>query len=254
MKKLNKILFIAVLSLSFSFFVGSVSAVTTQKYLDRCDVVVKKAECIKAVKACATDACADLKSKNPAITGGVVTSICKTVSNPQACNTAYVNKCKQFAGQRTQLAKCEADIKSQFGGGSAGTGSDAGGGSIDQGTTLPGSPANLNSKGAKKAEYQCGVGESAMKTQIDLGCLGKKGNLGAIEDLALAIVRLLTYGVGIVLVGSIIYAGITYSASTGNPEQTQKAKNRVRDAIIALVFYLLIGALMQFLVPGGFFG
>ena len=129
MKKLNKILFIAVLSLSFSFFVGSVSAVTTQKYLDRCDVVVKKAECIKAVKACATDACADLKSKNPAITGGVVTSICKTVSNPQACNTAYVNKCKQFEGDATKLQACAKGIKTQFpgattpgaGGGGAGS-------------------------------------------------------------------------------------------------------------------------------------
>lgn len=253
MKKLNKILFITVLTFSFLISASNVFAVDTPSILKKCDNVVKETACRNAVKKCETDACANKAVVNKAITGGLVIDICRNVDKPQACNSAYIDKCKQFTGNRDEMKKCKDSITEQYGKASGSANAD----NSTSAAGLPGDAVNLNSQGAKDAEKSdiyCGSGTSKVHTQIDLGCLGEKGKLGAIEDLALALVRLLTYGVGIVLVGSMIYAGIMYSASQGNPETTSKSKNRIRDAVVALIFYLLIGALMQFLVPGGFFG
>jgi hypothetical protein len=57
--------------------------------------------------------------------------------------------------------------------------------------------------------------------------------------------------VGIVIVIMIAYAGVQYSASRDNPQATAAAKDRIRNAIIALVLYLFIYAFLQWLVPGG---
>lgn len=102
---------------------------------------------------------------------------------------------------------------------------------------------------------KCGSGENAYKTKINFGCLGDSGpsGMGPIEDMLYAIVRFISFGVGLVVVGSIIVAGIQYSTSEGNPETTQAAKNRVRDAVIGLIIYLFAFALVQYLVPGGLF-
>lgn len=96
---------------------------------------------------------------------------------------------------------------------------------------------------------------NSVETKFDFGCLGTAAPPGtnAIQDLAFAIVRFLSYGVGIVIVISIIWAGIEYSTSEGSAEQTQSAKNRIRDAIVGLVIYIFAFSIIQYLVPGGLF-
>lgn len=94
----------------------------------------------------------------------------------------------------------------------------------------------------------CGEGENAIKTKFNFGCSGK-GN--PIFDVLFAIIRFLTFGVGIVVVIAIILSGIKYTMSEGNPETTMAAKNQIQNAIIALMIYLFAFALLNFLVPGG---
>jgi hypothetical protein len=106
--------------------------------------------------------------------------------------------------------------------------------------------------------HQCGTGDNAVKTKFNFGCQGGKleeegEEISPILDMAYSIIRFLSAGVGILVVASIIYAGIQYSSSQGNPEATQAAKNRIQNALIGLVFYMFIFALVQFLVPGGLF-
>ena len=55
------------------------------------------------------------------------------------------------------------------------------------------------------------------------------------------------------MIASVIWAGIQYSSAGGNPEATSEAKARIQNAFIGLVFYLLIFAIIQYLVPGGLF-
>jgi hypothetical protein len=67
------------------------------------------------------------------------------------------------------------------------------------------------------------------------------------------LIALLSGIVGLAVVISIIYGAIQYSASGGDPQRASAGKNRIRNALIGLVAYLLLFALMQFIVPGGFF-
>ncbi len=109
-------------------------------------------------------------------------------------------------------------------------------------------------------KYQCGKKDgnkgAVVNTKFNFGCLGPNypgAYVNPILDLAFSIIRFVSAGVGLIVVGSIIYAGILYSSSQGNPEQTQAAKNRIQNSIIGLVLYIFIFALVQYLVPGGLF-
>lgn len=65
--------------------------------------------------------------------------------------------------------------------------------------------------------------------------------------------RLLTAVVGIVVVIMIAVGGIQYTTARDDPQQVSAAKTRIRNAILALVFYLFSFAFLQWLVPGGIF-
>jgi archaellum component FlaF (FlaF/FlaG flagellin family) len=58
---------------------------------------------------------------------------------------------------------------------------------------------------------------------------------------------------GIIAVASLIFGGIQYSASAGDPQNVAKAKKRIIDTIIAIVAYFFLYMFIQFLVPGGAF-
>ena len=57
--------------------------------------------------------------------------------------------------------------------------------------------------------------------------------------------------VGVIIVIALIVAGIQYSMSAGDPSKASAAKAHIRNAIIALVAFFLLYALINFLVPGG---
>lgn len=87
-------------------------------------------------------------------------------------------------------------------------------------------------------------------TAIDIGCRGQ-GN--PIMDMLFAIIRLLSNGVGIVVIGSIIVGGIQYTTSAGDPQATAKAVGRIRATLIALGLYIFAYPLLNYLIPMGFF-
>ena len=95
----------------------------------------------------------------------------------------------------------------------------------------------------------CGSGTTHVITSIDFGCQNK-GN--GILDLLFAIIRFLSDGVGIIIVLSIIIAGIQYIASSGEPQAVSKAIARIRSSIIALVVYIFAYAILNYLIPGAF--
>jgi hypothetical protein len=59
--------------------------------------------------------------------------------------------------------------------------------------------------------------------------------------------------VGIVVVIMIAVGGIQYTMARDDPQAVNAAKTRIRNAIFALVFYLLSVAFLQYIVPGGIF-
>lgn len=59
--------------------------------------------------------------------------------------------------------------------------------------------------------------------------------------------------VGVAAVASLIYGGIQYSTSNGDPQNVAQAKDRIVKTLIAFVMYLFLFAFLQFIVPGGVF-
>ena len=67
------------------------------------------------------------------------------------------------------------------------------------------------------------------------------------------VVDLLSLGVGILGVISIVVMGIQYLTARGNEEQVIRAKKRLFAIILGIVAYVLMYAGLQFLMPGGKF-
>jgi hypothetical protein len=65
------------------------------------------------------------------------------------------------------------------------------------------------------------------------------------------VVNFLSAGVGIVVVGSIIWAGIQYVMAGNNPNAVGAAKKRLQDTLIALLAFFFIYAFINWLIPGG---
>lgn len=102
-----------------------------------------------------------------------------------------------------------------------------------------------------KAEtYYCGgpAEDQKVYTSINIGCRGR-GN--AIIDMVLSFTRFLSAGAGIVCVASMIVGAIQFTASGGNPKATSDAVKRMASSAGALVFFLFIYAILNWIVPGG---
>jgi hypothetical protein len=93
-----------------------------------------------------------------------------------------------------------------------------------------------------------GDGNATVDISINIGCQGK-GN--PIIDMLFAAIRFLTAGVGIVVVGSVIVAGIQYTASRGDPNGTAAAIKRITSAFVALLIYIFAAAILNFVIPAG---
>lgn len=104
-----------------------------------------------------------------------------------------------------------------------------------------------------KTPYHCGGDKNGHKnsdsveTSINIGCDGK-GN--AILDMLFAIIRFLSYGVGLVLVASLIVGGIQYTASTGDQQATATAVKRLKSVIVALLLFIFAYAILNYVIPG----
>lgn len=72
-----------------------------------------------------------------------------------------------------------------------------------------------------------------------------------IIDYLVDFINLLSALVGLVVVAMIIWGGIQYTSARDNPQQAASAKEHIRNAIFALVFYIFSIALLNWLVPGG---
>jgi hypothetical protein len=74
-----------------------------------------------------------------------------------------------------------------------------------------------------------------------------------IYKLAVAIVNILAAGVGIAVIGGIIYGSILYASSGGAPDRSKQGITIITNALIGLLAYFLMWSLINWLVPGGLF-
>lgn len=74
-----------------------------------------------------------------------------------------------------------------------------------------------------------------------------------ITALLLMIVNFLAVGVGIAVVGGIIWGGIMHAASNGDPGKTKHAITIIVNSVVGLLLFMFMYAIINFLVPGGLF-
>lgn len=77
------------------------------------------------------------------------------------------------------------------------------------------------------------------------------GATGIVEDYLNPFIRLMTALVGVVIVLSVVIAGIQYSSAGGDPSGVAAAKKRIVAAVVALIAYVFTFGFLQWLVPGG---
>ena len=77
-------------------------------------------------------------------------------------------------------------------------------------------------------------------------------NNAIVKDLN-DIVDVLSAGVGVVVIGTIITGAIQYIMAGDKSESVAKARQRITNGVLALVLYLVIFAFLQWIVPGGVF-
>ena len=93
----------------------------------------------------------------------------------------------------------------------------------------------------------CGAPDQEVHISLDIGCK-HKGN--PILDALFAIIRFLSIGVGLVIVGSMVVAGIQFTSSRGDPQATAKAVGRIQSTLVALLIFIFAYAILNYLVPG----
>jgi len=126
-------------------------------------------------------------------------------------------------------------------------------------TVLTGSASASIQTPVAKGGYQCGSGNNAVGTSIDIGCQGSKckstnkDGCSALLDAVFAIIRFLSAGVGIVVIASVVWAGVQYSSAGDDPQAVSKAKDRIKNSAYALLMYIFAYAILNYIIPGGFF-
>jgi len=97
----------------------------------------------------------------------------------------------------------------------------------------------------------CANGDSG--TKPDTAILGNSacdcGHGESIIGILSLIVNIMTIGIGILGVIGISVVGIQYPTAGGNEEKTHKAKRRMFEIVIGLAAYVVIYALLNWLIP-----
>lgn len=90
-------------------------------------------------------------------------------------------------------------------------------------------------------------------TFFDWGCSDGSGDNQILNVLG-TILNWLAVGVSVAVLIGIVYGAVMYASAGGNEAQTKKAIGIIRNAIIALILYFAMWAILQYLIPGGVFG
>lgn len=96
------------------------------------------------------------------------------------------------------------------------------------------------------APQRCGE----IKTSL-VDCNNDGGN--PVVSLVLQVINFMAVGVGIAVVGGIIWGGLLYASSNGDSSKAKQGITAIVNSIIGLLFFMFMYALINFIVPGGIF-
>lgn len=94
--------------------------------------------------------------------------------------------------------------------------------------------------------------KTPVTTSVDYGTNCSNGSNGLIINFLLDIVKYLGGLVGLLVVLMIIIGGVQYITAASNPKGIEAAKSRITNAVIALILYILMFGILNYLIPGTF--
>lgn len=98
--------------------------------------------------------------------------------------------------------------------------------------------------------YCCGQAQ----TSIDFKCESNKtGGANTVTSLLLTIINFMAVGVGIAVVGGIVFGALRYTSADGNAAQAQQGITFIVNSVLGLILFIFMYAIINFLVPGGLF-
>lgn len=95
------------------------------------------------------------------------------------------------------------------------------------------------------------LGVDCIPNTADKAFIGVDTNSTLIDRYLNPLIKLLSVLVAVAVTFGVIYGGIQYSMSAGDPQKAASGRKHIRDAVIALVAYALALAFLNFLIPGG---
>ncbi|HYG84366.1 MAG TPA: hypothetical protein VD907_05845 [Verrucomicrobiae bacterium] len=103
------------------------------------------------------------------------------------------------------------------------------------------------------AAAQCGP----IQTAFDFGCTNVDPNAGdsrnPIFHIIIVAINFMAVGLGIVVLFFIIWGSLMYVTSNGEAAKAQKGISYITNAVLALVLFMAMYAVANFLIPGGIF-
>ena len=113
---------------------------------------------------------------------------------------------------------------------------------------------NARATAEGNSKYKCGD----VDTYFNYGdlCKGSSkddGDNNPIFGILLSIMNILAGLVSLAVLGGILYGAFLYTSARDNSQQTQKGIQVITDAVIALILYFALYAIINYLVPGGLF-
>ncbi len=125
------------------------------------------------------------------------------------------------------------------------------------GTSLAATPTDTSSGGSSSTLYkdsQCDPAAKATCVSYDPNAdkcsVKQEAACNPVQDYLNPFIKLLSGVAGLAIVIGIIYAGIQYSMSEGDPQKVSAAKRHAKNSVIALFAFLFLYAFLKFLAPG----
>lgn len=97
----------------------------------------------------------------------------------------------------------------------------------------------------------CTDSDGQTVTTSVLDCPGSTEGRALIWQLLTIGVNFLAIGVGIAVVAGIAFGAFTYASAAGNADQAKKGISYISNAVIGLLLFIFMYAIINFLVPGG---
>ena len=83
------------------------------------------------------------------------------------------------------------------------------------------------------------------------GCLTDDGKGGIIYGILAIVIKILTFGIGILATLGLVISGIQYATAREREDQVRAARKRIANIVIGLIAYAVMFAVLSWLIPGG---